>query len=343
MRVEAHRAGRQDDSAKPLRPAGGVALDAEVERRLRAVRRRDGAGDALAIGRAPALGEPGGRIVVERIGTRPECRHDRARLRAAPHWRARRMGRWPAQRARLDREVDRRMVGRVEKQDLRRGDDQRPFQRAAALGHAFFQPPRQRLADRAEPAKRDGGDRARQRPVARVEAAPMQRKVGGEPLIERTRQSQGFGDGARRGDPRRHARRRRGRRFRTARMKSARLSRQTSLASNQNCRPLSAGLYAKSKADLRPTSMNGSRRAAAQATKGEARHMNDDLRRSPPARRPAKSAARELPPAARRALGRSGGEARRGQAEPAARDQRPRRPRPGPLWRLGGEGLASDF
>ena len=52
----------------------------------------------------------------------------------------------------------------------------------------------------------------------------------GEPLVERTRRGQGFGDGARRGDPRRHARRRRGRRFRAARMKSARLSRQTSLA-----------------------------------------------------------------------------------------------------------------
>ena len=69
MRVEAHRAGRQDNSAEPLRPTGGVALDAEVERRLRAMRRGYGAGDALAIGRAPALGEPGGRIVVERIGT----------------------------------------------------------------------------------------------------------------------------------------------------------------------------------------------------------------------------------------------------------------------------------
>ena len=85
-------------------------------------------------------------------------------------------GEWGAGRLgarRLHREVDRRMVGRIEKQDLRRGDDERPFERAAALGHAFFQSPRQRLADRAEPAQRDGGDRARQPPVPRVEAASL--------------------------------------------------------------------------------------------------------------------------------------------------------------------------
>ena len=113
---------------------------------------------------------------------------------------------------------------------------------------------RRASALRIVPSRRsdDGGDRARQRPVARVEAASLLVEIGGESLVERARRGQGFGDGARRGDPRRHARRRRGRRFGTARMKSARLSRQTSLASNQNCRPPSAGLYAKSKAGLRP-------------------------------------------------------------------------------------------
>ena len=34
MGVEANRAGRQDDPAEPFSPAGGVAFDAEVERRL---------------------------------------------------------------------------------------------------------------------------------------------------------------------------------------------------------------------------------------------------------------------------------------------------------------------
>ena len=104
-------------------------------------------------------------------------------------------GEWGARRIsarRLHREVDRRMVGRIEKQDLRRGDDKRPFERAAAPGQAFFQPPRQRLADRAEPAERDRGDRARQRPVSRVEPAPLHREVGGEPLFERARQGQRF-------------------------------------------------------------------------------------------------------------------------------------------------------
>ena len=237
MRVEAHRAGWQDHSAKPLGPAGSFAFDAQIQRRLRTMRRGDGAGDGLAISRAPALGEPGGRIVVERIGTHQNgvaIASDGAQHRIGER------GEWGAAGigARcFHREIDRRMVGRIEKQNLRRSDDERPFQRAAAPWHAFFQSLRQRLADRAEPAQRDSGDRARQRPVARVKAASLLRQIGGEPLLERARQGQGFGDGARRGDSRRQSRRRRGRRFRTARMKPARLSRQTTLASNQNFRP----------------------------------------------------------------------------------------------------------
>ena len=66
--------------------------------------------------------------------------------------------------------------------------------------------------------------------------------------------------------------------------------------------------------------------------------MNDDphgVRRPPGGRRGGRT--RTAAGGATGARG-SGGEARQGQAEPAARTQWPRRPRPGALWRLGGEG-----
>ena len=145
MGVETHEAGRQHDPAEALPPTGRVALDADVERRLQSRALGDGARRALAIGRAPALGEPGGRIVVERIGTRQDqiaVAGDRAQHRVGEP-RERRAGRIGARR--LDREVDGRMIGDIEKQDLRRGDDEHPFERAAALRHPLFHPPRQRL------------------------------------------------------------------------------------------------------------------------------------------------------------------------------------------------------
>ena len=217
------------------------------------MRRSDGARRALAIGRAPALGEPGRRIVIERIGACQDqvaVAGDRAQHGVGKR-RERRAGRIGARP--LDREVDGRMIGRIEKQDLRRGDDERPFEGAAALRHPLFHPPRQCLADRAEPAKRDRRDRARQRPVAGVEAARAQREIGGEPLLERARKGERFGDRARRRDPRRHARRRRRRSLRTPGVKPARLSRQTILTTNQSCRPPGPSLYAKFAAGLRQT------------------------------------------------------------------------------------------
>ena len=153
----------------------------------RAMRQGDRARDGLAIVYAPALGEPRRRVVVEGIGTgqdliaiADDCPQDR--ISESGEGSARRFG-----ARRLHRKVDRRMVGRFEKQDLSRGDDERPFQRAAALGHACFQPPRQRLADRAESAERHRCDRARQPAVPGVERASLLGEIGGQPLFERPR------------------------------------------------------------------------------------------------------------------------------------------------------------
>ena len=239
------------------------------------------------------------------------------------------------------------MIGRIEKQDLRRGDDEHPFEGAAALRHALFHPPRQRLADRAEPAQRDGRDRARERPVARVEAARAQRKVGGEPLLERARKRQRFGDRARRRDPRRHARRRRRRRLGTPGMKPARLSRQTTLATNQNCRPPLLSLYAKSAAGLRQAAAEGEAGAAGIFSQteagGERRHERQGSRSGRP------SAGRRPSPPSRLA---SGGASRARGSSGAARRAQPASPRefngrggPDPVrygdWEV--KGLASDF
>ena len=112
----------------------------------------DGARRRLAISGAPALGEPRRRIVVEGIGA---CQNGVALARYCPQHgvgerRERRACRVGARR--LDGEVDGRVVGRIEEQDLRRRDDERPFKHAATFGQAFVKPLRQRLADRAEPA-----------------------------------------------------------------------------------------------------------------------------------------------------------------------------------------------
>ena len=188
MGVEPHRAGRQHDPAEPLRPALGVALDAEVERRLGSdARRRSRAPSPRRRSRASA---PRARAACRRRADRRRRGSPRARARSPRSTALTR----PANGAlaglrprRPHREIDGGMVGRVEEEDLRRADDQRPFEHAAALRHALVEPLRERLADRAEPAERDGRDRARERRVARIEARVAQREVGGEALVERAR------------------------------------------------------------------------------------------------------------------------------------------------------------
>ena len=122
MGVESHRAGRQHDSAEPSGPAGGIALDGEVERRLEAVRAGDGARRRFAVGRDPARREPRGRIVPERIGARQNCfavTGDRTQHRIGERRERRARSVGPNS---LDREIDRGVIGDVEKQDLRRAD-----------------------------------------------------------------------------------------------------------------------------------------------------------------------------------------------------------------------------
>ena len=248
--VEADRAGRQHDPAKPFRPDFRVALDADVERRLASVGRGDCLRRRLAERLAPPGREPGRRVVVERIG---DGQDHLPVARDAAQDRVDEAGEGSARRVRPrrpHREVDRRVVGRVEEEDLRRTSDERPLQHAAALRHALVQLLRQRLADGAEPAKGDSGDRAGERRIAWIETDVAQRQVGGEAFLERPRLRHGLHDRPRRRYARNHAGRRRLGRVGPADLKSALLSSQTRLASNYH-RPLCSSLYAISEAGLR--------------------------------------------------------------------------------------------
>ena len=122
----------------------------------------------------------------------------------------------------------RRMVGRIEKPTLRRGDVECPFERATALRHAFFQALRHGLANCSSRRSATVAS-STPTPGRARQTASLLGWIAAESLVERSRQGQSFGDGAQRLDPRRQPRWRWGPRGRTARMKTARFPRQAIL------------------------------------------------------------------------------------------------------------------
>ncbi len=151
---------------------------------------------------------------------------DEARRRA-------RCRRRPARPARRDRRRrDPAFPGRGVARRRRRASIPASRFAAACLSPAFGDG----FADGSEPSERDGRDRARERPVARVDAGIAKRQIRGESLVEGTRQGHGFGDRARRRHPRGQARRGRFGRMRAGPVKSALLSSQTRLVSQWCCR-----------------------------------------------------------------------------------------------------------
>ena len=166
---KAHRAGRQHDAAEPKRPTLGVALDGEVERRLVAMGARDCPRRLLAIGRAPALA----RAIAA-------CRRRTDRRRATISSLARATLRSTALTSPAKGAAPGSAASRARRDRPRRGraaSRNRICAAAATSVHSSaparrgspFRGSAERLADRAEPAQRDRGDRARQRAVARVE------------------------------------------------------------------------------------------------------------------------------------------------------------------------------
>ena len=108
---------------------------------------------------------------------------------------------------RAHREIDRRVIRHVEKQHLRRGGDQRPFEMGDLARQPFLKQLAQRRANRAKPPQRDGHDRAGESDVARVEAAkPGRDRARRKTLFERMGfaddVAQNGGGGETRGKPR---------------------------------------------------------------------------------------------------------------------------------------------
>ena len=163
----------------------------------------------LAVVRLPALGEPLRRVVVERVARGDDLvlgARDVAQHRVDQPGERRGAGVEPR---RPDGEIDRGVVGQVEKQDLRRRGDEDPLERSGPSRQSLEHMQRQRLADGAEAAHGDHGDRARQRAVARVEPGEARIRLGGgEALVERPLKCQRVGDRLGGGEARRQAGRR---------------------------------------------------------------------------------------------------------------------------------------
>ena len=85
LRVGADRAGRQHAAAQALRPAFGVGLHGEIERRLVPVRDRDRARGVCAVVLRPAREQPGRRVERHGIERLEQVRPFARRRGAAPH------------------------------------------------------------------------------------------------------------------------------------------------------------------------------------------------------------------------------------------------------------------
>ena len=233
MGIEPHGTGGQHDPAEPFGPARRVALHAKVKRRLAAVGASDRKRGLGAISRAPARRQPRGGVVLERVRGGKDQRaiaRDRSQ-NSVDEPRERRAGRLGPRGS--DGQIDGRMIGGVKEKKLGGPDDKCPFQRSASPRQALFEPVCERLADRSEPTKRNGCDRAREHPVTRVETRIAQRQIGGEALFERPSRCHRLCDRSRCGHPRRQPRRRGLGGACAGSRVSALLSDQTRLASNR--------------------------------------------------------------------------------------------------------------
>ena len=74
-------------------------------------------------------------------------------------------------------EIDRGVIGRVKKQNLRHGRYQRPFQRAGFFRQPAFEIARQRFANCAKPTQRNRCDRPGKSAVPPVEVVVTRRRV----------------------------------------------------------------------------------------------------------------------------------------------------------------------
>ncbi len=112
----------------------------------------DGVRPGLAIGFAPALRKPCGRVVIQGIACQQYffARADKIAQDAVDE---RSVGRvFRLQTGHVDSNIDGGVIGNIEKQNLRRRRDQGPFKVGGLTRQTFFQKPGQGGTDGAQPA-----------------------------------------------------------------------------------------------------------------------------------------------------------------------------------------------
>ncbi len=163
----------------------------------------DGARPGLAIGFTPTLREPYGRVVLQRIAFQQNfsARADKIAQDAVDE---RSVGRvFRLKTGHVDSKIDGGVIGNVEKENLRRRRDQRPFKVGGLTRQTFFQKPGQGGTDGAQPAERDGDNRARQGDVARLQTAkPREDRRARKTLVERMTSGDNIAQDRRRGETR---------------------------------------------------------------------------------------------------------------------------------------------
>ena len=177
---EPHGPVREHDAAEPFRPALRIALHGQVEAGLDEVRARDLAGSHFAVGRGPSRKEPVRRV--DALGvvcgekgialTRQAAKHAvDQRLEMAGMAVGLGIGHGGRHRG---------IGGHVEKEDLRRRGFEDRCEPAGSRRHTPFHQAMQRGKDLPAAAERGGDDRARQRPVARLQSA--KRRIAGHEI-----------------------------------------------------------------------------------------------------------------------------------------------------------------
>ena len=178
----AQRAGRQPQSVEPRRPAGGVVLDRDIERRLGEMCLRNRARHRAAVAVGPALPQPIRRVEARRVlggderrslaGEAPQQRVDQTLERPAG-----------VRSGERDRAVDRGVRRRVEEQELA-GAEPEDQPHDARLGRQRLgQAVVDRRVDLAQTAQRGGDQQPREGAVARIQ--PRQPGMVGDRVVER--------------------------------------------------------------------------------------------------------------------------------------------------------------
>jgi hypothetical protein len=168
--VQAHAAGRQGHAAEALGPLGRRTPNRDVEGGALEMRDRDGAGGLGPVGGAPAPGEPVRRVVGQRIARLGQdfgaLAHDPAqdRVHEAGQVLELRIG-----LGETDPEIDRRVIGHVEVEDLHGAGRQQRHEARLILGQPLRHPRGEHPAQEAEAPEGGGGDGAGEARIGGIE------------------------------------------------------------------------------------------------------------------------------------------------------------------------------